>query len=133
VSGDDLHNRAREAAKGFVVPAEWGTAVDLEVGNFFDGRFRGHSDEGRSGAWLVWDEAAAFRFFWGCARLDQGFAEVPIGATISVYRDENYTTRFDDEGEASGLSYGVSSEPCSDPLPGSDEPRDDKQEDDIPF
>jgi hypothetical protein len=116
---DGLHDRARESAKGFVVPDEWGEQIQLEVGEFFDGRHRGWSDEGKSGAWLLWDGEDEPCFFWGCFRLRQAYErEKPnIGDRVSIFRDENYRTSHDDEGEASGLGYGVACEPCADPLP----------------
>lgn len=122
MSTDDLRRRAAASAKGGAAPAEWGDEVRLEVGDFFEGRFRGHAEGGKSGAWLFWDAAGQLVFLWGCARLDSGFErEQPnVGDSVAVFRDENYKTRYDDEGEASGLGYGVATRPCSDPLPDAD-------------
>jgi hypothetical protein len=116
---DDLHNRAKESAKGFVVPDEWGEQVQLEVGEFFDGRHRGFADGGKSGAWLLWGDNGELLFIWNAYRLQQGYdRENPsIGDRVVIFRDEDYRTQYDAEGEASGLGYGVATKPCSDPLP----------------
>jgi hypothetical protein len=117
--GDDLHGRARESAKGFVVPDEWGEQVQLEVGGYFDGRHRGWSDEGKSGAWLLWDGDGEPCFIWSNFRLRQAYErEKPnVGDRVVVFRDENYHTQYDEPGEATGLGYGAACEPCGDPLP----------------
>jgi hypothetical protein len=41
-----------------------------------------------------------------------------VGATVVIYRGDNYKTQYDDELEKSGQSYGVTVEPNDDPLPG---------------
>src|SRR5262245_39891372 len=129
---DELHNRARESAKGFVVPDEWGEQIQLEVGEFFDGRHRGFAEGSKSGAWLLWGENDEALFIWNAYRLQQAYdKENPsIGDRVVIFRDEDYRTQYDAEGEASGLGYGVACESCSDPLPGSGVPEDD---DGIPF
>jgi hypothetical protein len=128
MSGDDLRDRAEKNAQGFVVPDGWGEEIELEVGDHFEGRYRGHSDEGRSGGWLLWDTDGELRFIWGNYRLDQGFENVNVGDRVVIFRAENYHTRFDDEGDATGLGHGVAAEPCGDPLPGAS-----PAGDDIPF
>ena len=40
-----------------------------------------------------------------------------VGDEVAIFRDENYETKYDAPGEASGLAYGVAFRPCSDPLP----------------
>jgi hypothetical protein len=124
-----LEERAKQAAESGAIPASWGESIEIEVGDSFRGRFRGHDDGGRSGAWLFWDTAGDERFLWGSYRLDREFEResVPIGAKVVVYRAENYSSQYDDEGEATGLSYGIAWEESSDPLleGGEDEDEDD--------
>jgi hypothetical protein len=115
----DLIARAQRSAAGAEVPVEWGELIEIAVGGHFLGRHRGHGDGGRSGAWLAWDVAGNKRFIWGNYRLDQEYArEGPaIGDTVAIVRGPNYKTRFDDDGEASGLGFGLAIEPSSAPLP----------------
>jgi hypothetical protein len=128
-----LRKRARDSAQGFVAPPTWGEQIQLEVDEFFDGRHREWTDEGgRSGAWLLWNEVGEPCFIFGCYRLRQAFErEKPnLGDRVSIYRDENYHSSYDEPGEATGLGYGAACEPCNDPPPESDAPEDD---DGIPF
>jgi hypothetical protein len=124
----DLIGRARAASEGGAVPEEWGELIELEVGDHFVGRHRGHDDGGKSGAWLAWDEDGAERFVRGCYRLDQEYAkaEPTIGDDIAIFRGPNYKTRFDDDGGASGLGYGLAVERNDAPLP-------EASDDGIPF
>jgi hypothetical protein len=128
----DLRARAKESEKGFIVPDEWGEQVQLEVGGYFEGRHRGFAEGGKTGAWLAWDSTGGLCFIWNCYRLQQGYdREKPnIGDRVVIFRDSDYRTKYDDEGEASGLGFGLACEPCSDPLPESGAPEDD---DGIPF
>jgi len=135
---DDLIARAKAASEGYVVPETWGKVVEIEEGASFIGRFRGQEEDARGEPiFLFWDEDDEPRFFWSSYRLRQGMErEQPkIGDTVAVFRDENYTTRYDDEGEASGLAYGVAVDENNSPLPETtsstaDEPAAD---DDIPY
>jgi hypothetical protein len=132
----DLHDRARKNSEGFVVPDEWGEQIELEVDEFFDGRHRSWSDEGKSGAWLLWDGDGEPCFVWGNYRLRQAYErEKPnTGDRTSIFRGDNYSSKYDEPGEATGLGYGAACEPCSDPLPQSpDETGGGGQLDDIPF
>jgi hypothetical protein len=129
---DDLHNRARESAKGFVVPDEFGEQVEIQVGEFFEGRHRGFGEGGKQGAWLAWDADDQPVFLWNCYRLQQGYdRESPsIGDRVVIFRDDDYHTQYDEPDEATGLGYGVACEPCSDPLPENGAP---EVDDGIPF
>lgn len=131
----DLHVRAKSAAEssGGVVAEFWGELIEIEVGGDFSGRYRGHDEGGRSGAHLFWDDEGEERFIWGSYRLDQEFErEQPaVGAQVVIYRSSNYKTRFDKEGEATGLSYGIATEPSADPLPGN--PASSATDEGIPF
>jgi hypothetical protein len=121
---DELIERAKESAQGGGVPANWGSKVELEPGDTFRGRHRGHEEGGKSGAYLFWDTDQEERFIWGCASLDREYErEQPsLGADVVVVREENYRTRFDDpEDEPSGLSYGVATRENNEPVPGSDQ------------
>jgi hypothetical protein len=140
VRGDDLRRRAAENAKGGgAAPAEWGHELKVEIGGFFEGRFRGHEEGGKSGGWLFWDVDGAPCFLWGCSRLDSGFERerASIGDTVVVYRDENYKTGYEeDDEEPRGLGYGVAVETNTDPLPDAEAPTADASpavDDDIPF
>jgi hypothetical protein len=120
---NELIGRARARTVGFVVPEHWGDAVELTEGEgVFIGRYRGQEVDSRgSTIYLFWDEDDQPRFFWSAWRLRQEMerAAPSIGATVCVVRGPNYQTRFDDDGESSGLAYGVESESNRDPLPGS--------------
>jgi hypothetical protein len=136
---DDLRRRAQEAAQGTTVPEEWGTAVSLEEDDEFVGRYRGRDTDQRGNAiYLFWDEDGEPRFFWHAYRLEQGMeSEKPaVGDTVLVFRGENYKTRFDEPGEASGIAYGVAVERNEAPLPegATSEPSPAAEDDDgIPF
>lgn len=135
---EDLVARAKAASEGFVVPASWGEVVELEEGGgVFVGRYRGQEEDARGKpVYLFWDEANEPRFFWHAYRLEQGMVreDPSLGDTVCVFRDENYTTRFDDEGEASGIAYGVAVEPNDAPLPETPSTADEPAADgDIPF
>jgi hypothetical protein len=122
MSADDLLRRARQNAEsGGGVPESAGELIELNVGESFTGRHRGSErDWGKSGAYLAWDEDGEPRFIWGCYRLDEEYKrEQPaIGDGVGIHRGVNYKTRYDDDGEASGLNYGLAVEPCDEPLPG---------------
>ena len=95
---DDLIARAQANSEGVVVPEEWGRLIEVEVGEHFAGRHRGHDDGGKSGAWLAWDEDDEPRFSsWGSYRLDREYErESPtLGDTVVIYRNENYETSYD--------------------------------------
>jgi hypothetical protein len=117
---DELVERAKGSAQGGGTPAEWGTKIDLEVGETFRGRHRGHEEGGKSGAYLAWDTEQQERFIWACAALDREYdRERPgLGDDVAIAREGNYRTRFDDPGdEPTGLSYGVATRTNSEPLP----------------
>jgi hypothetical protein len=137
---DELRRRARENAQKTPLPEEWGTAVSLEVDDEFEGRYRGRDTDQRGNpVYLFWDEDGELRFFWHAYRLEQGMDnEKPeVGDTVFVFRDENYETRFDKTGEASGIAYGVAVERNEAPLPDAaaskPEPGPSEDGDDIPF
>jgi hypothetical protein len=130
---DDLIARAKAASEGAVLPDEWGKLIELlEDGDAFVGRYRGtdSADGFKSSAYLFWDEDDELRFLWSCYRLDQEFEREPasLGDTVAIFRGQNYWTRFDDAGEATGLSYGIAVEKNAAPLPVRPEP-----DGDIPF
>jgi hypothetical protein len=126
VSGDgwdELERRAQESAESGGVPAGWGSKIDLDVGDTFRGRHRGHEEGGKSGGWLAWDADGEPRYIWGCASLDREYdREQPnVGDDVAIVRSENYRTRFDDpDDDPTGLSYGVATRENKSPLPESD-------------
>jgi hypothetical protein len=133
MSADDLLRRARQnAERSGGVPESAGELIGFEVGDDFSGRHRGREPNwgmGEYGVWLVWDDDGEPRFIWGCYRLNEEYErEQPaIGDRVVIHRGVNYKTRFDDEREASGLNYGLATEPCDEPLPDAD------GDDGIPF
>ena len=120
---DDLIARAKTRAESPATPEEWGYRVTLDEGESFVGRWRGRTvdedNENRS-IYLFWDESGEQCFSRQYASLERELdRENPAdGATVVVYRADNYKTQHDDEGEASGQSYGVTTEPNDNPLPG---------------
>jgi hypothetical protein len=131
MSAEDLLRLAMQNAESSGVPESAGEQIVLAVGEDFSGRHRGREADwgmGQYGAWLAWDDDGEPRFIWGCYRLNEEYErEQPaIGNRIGIHRAANYKTRFDDDGESSGLNYGLATEPCDDPLPrtGSGEPDD---------
>jgi hypothetical protein len=125
---DELEQRARTSAESGGTPAEWGLRIDLEVGETFRGRDRGGWVEGgKSGAYLLWDLDGVERFIWSCASLAREYdRELPsLGADVVISRSENYRTKYDDEdGEPTGLSYGVATRANDSPLPGAEDGQD---------
>jgi hypothetical protein len=121
---DDLVGQARDAAHRAGVPEDWGEVIEISVGDHFIGRHRGFGEGGRSGAWLYWDESGDERFLWNCYRLEQEYKreDPSLGDTIVVFRDENYHSQYDDDGDATGLSYGIAKELNEAPVPGADGP-----------
>jgi hypothetical protein len=122
MSHDDLLRRARQSAESSGVPGSAGELIELELGEGFSGRHRGREPEwgmGQYGAWLAWDDDGEPRFIWGCYRLNEEYErEQPaIGDRVGIHRGANYKTRFDDDGEASGLNYGLATQACDEPLP----------------
>src|SRR5262249_35812500 len=106
VMSDGLFDRAKQNSQGTPLPEHCGELIELEVGEFFDGRDRGHdASVGRSGVYLLWDGDGERRFIWANARLDRCYEdEKPsVGDRVVIYRDENYRTRFDGPEEATGL------------------------------
>jgi hypothetical protein len=121
---DELAARAIEAAESGRVPASWGERIDVPAGGVFRGRYREHDDGGNSGAYLLWDEDGRECFLYGCVSLDREMKrEHPdVGHRVVISRGENYKTKFDAEGEATGRNYGVAAEPSDEPLPGDELP-----------
>jgi hypothetical protein len=122
---DDLIARAKERAEGPPVPEEWGYRVTLEEGESFVGRWRERTvdvDNEDRPIYLLWDAEGAECFSRHYASLERELTreDPTTGATVVIYRAENYKTQYDDEGEQSGQSYGVTTEPNDAPLP--DEP-----------
>jgi hypothetical protein len=123
MSDDDLLRRARQNAERGGLPTSAGELIEIQPGGTFTGRHRGREAEwGKSGAYLVWAEDDEPGYLWGCYTLDQEYErEQPaVGARVAIWRGPNYRTRYDDEGEASGLNYGLACERCDDPLPDAD-------------
>ena len=58
MSDHDLIHQARQRAESGGVDESWGTLVDLEENEEFDGRFRGRTTDPENGRpiWLFWDE-----------------------------------------------------------------------------
>ena len=120
---DELIARAKERAETTPTPEEWGYRITLEEGESFVGRWRGQTvdeDNSNRSIYLFWDESSEWCFSRSYASLDRELdREQPaIGATVVIYRGDNYKTQYDDEGEASGQSFGVTVEPNDDLLPG---------------
>jgi hypothetical protein len=120
---DDLIQRAKERAETPPTPEEWGYRIQIEEGGSFAGRWHTETvdeDNNNRPIYLFWDEDGEACFHRHYASLERELArEQPAtGATIVVARSENYKTQYDDEGEKTGQSYGVSSEPNDAPLPG---------------
>jgi hypothetical protein len=126
-AGEDLIRRAQENVKGqpVEIPDSFGERLDHEEESIVldRGRYRGKGTykaekDGR-------EEHRIAHLFWGAnddpvwlssySRLDQEMErECPvIGARISIYRGANYKTKYGTD----GYTFGVASEPCSDPLP----------------
>jgi hypothetical protein len=124
VSGrDDLIARAKERAETPPTPEEWGYRVQIEEGESFVGRWHTETvdeDNNNRPIYLFWDESGEPCFSRHYASLERELKreDPAVGATVVVYRGDNYKTQYDDEGESSGQSYGVTSEPNDDPLPG---------------
>jgi hypothetical protein len=126
MSSDDLRRRAKQNANSGGVPESAGELVELEVGDDFVGRHRGSGPnwgKGKYGAWLTWDEDGKPRFIWGCYRLNEEYErEQPaVGDRIVIHRSANYSSQYDEPGEATGLTYGLAKGPCDEPLPDTDE------------
>jgi hypothetical protein len=120
---DDLIARAQDNAERGGVPADAGELLEIEIGETFTGRHRGHEpDWGKSGARLGWDDAGEPVFIWDCYSLTEEYErEQPnLGDRIAIHRRPNYKTQFDAEGDARGRKYGLACEPCDEPLPGQD-------------
>lgn len=120
---DELIARAKERAEGTPTPEEWGYRITLEEGESFVGSWKDRTvdeDHDDRPVYLFLDEAGEDCFSRHYASLERELTrEDPApGDTVVIYRAENYKTRFDDEGEASGQSYGVTTEPKGDPPPG---------------
>jgi hypothetical protein len=117
---DELTARAQEAAESGGTPDSWGDRIDIPVGGVFRGRYRGHDDGGRSGAHLLWDEDGRECFVYGKVSLDREMErEQPgIGYRVVISRGENYKSQYDEDGEATGLNYGVAAEASDEPVPG---------------
>jgi hypothetical protein len=132
---DELIARARTRSEGssFDIPASWGESIDVDENESFVGRYRGRTEGPRGEAiFLFWDEEEQLRFSWHRFRLEQEMERLSptVGDTVVIFRGENYKTRFDDDGEASGYAFGVETEPNSAPLPNGSEGTDD---DELPF
>jgi hypothetical protein len=120
---DELIAAAKARAEAPPAPEEWGYRVALEEEETFVGRWRGETvdeDNENRRIFLVWDEAgepAFFRYYASLGReLDREHPSV--GDTVVIYRAGNYKTQYDDEGERSGQSYGVTTALNDAPLPG---------------
>jgi hypothetical protein len=121
---DDLISRARERAEAPPIPEEWGYRIALEEGESFVGRWRDRTvdEDNDRPIYLFWDESGEPCFSRHYASLERELnrEDPAVGATVVIYRGDNYKTQYDDEAEKSGQSYGVTVEPNDDPLP--DEP-----------
>ena len=120
---DDLISRAKERAETPPTPEEWGYRIALDEGESFVGRWRDRTideDNNDRPIYLFWDESGEPCFSRHYTSLEREInRENPApGATVVIYRGDNYKTQYDDEGEKSGQSYGGTVEPNDDPLPG---------------
>jgi hypothetical protein len=107
-SREDLLGRARERAEGASVPETWGTLLELEEdGGSFVGRYLGDAVDERwdppRRVFLFTDEEGEACYMPSRYRLEQEIGRVEPGATVAIYRGEDYTTK---DGR-SGHSYGV--------------------------
>ena len=135
MSNDDLVRRARERAETPPVDPEWGYRVQLAPGEWFEGRYRGETDDPDNldndgnprRIFLFWDSIDGrrcwSRTYTALAR-EFDRARPTKGYTIVVFRGSDYASGKGNPGQ----SYGVEIEPNSDPLPD-----DDKNGDGIPF
>ena len=102
---------------------EWGYRVALEVGETFEGRYRGTElatggDYGDQTLFLFWDRDGASCYMRGHASLVRKVesAEPGIGDTVAVFRADDYQSAG-----GTGYTYGIAAEPCDDPIPDSPE------------
>ena len=120
---DDLISRAKERAETPPTPEEWGYRIAIDEGKSFVGRWRDETKDEENNdrpIYLFWDDDGEPCFSRHYASLERELKreDPAVGATVVIYRGDNYKTQYDDEGEASGQSYGVTTEPNDDPLPG---------------
>jgi hypothetical protein len=135
---DDMIARARERATGPERDGEWGDKIDTleDTGDVFGGRYRGVAeDENYRGhgrrVHLYWndqDEPVWYRGKWGLNR-EMDREKPNVGDRIVVVVGD----AWEGKDGISGFYFGVESEPCSDPLPGSEAPDDPQSDDAIPF
>jgi hypothetical protein len=123
MSDDDLITRARQRAESGGVDESWGTLLDLEEDETFDGRYRGATtdpDNGRA-IWPLWDQDDELRWSRNYASLEREMekAAPSIGDRIVIYRGDNYKTAYDGDKGPKGRSFGVVCEPSDRPLPAS--------------
>lgn len=102
---------------------EWGYRVALEVGETFEGRYRGTElatggDYGDQTLYLFWDHDGASCYMRGHASLVRKVesAEPGIGDTVAVFRADDYQSAG-----GTGYTYGIAAEPSDAPLPESPE------------
>jgi hypothetical protein len=144
VSGaDDLLKQARERLRELeeTEPDELGQRVELAVGDYFQGRWRGEgtmkTKEGDTfPVYLLWDREGKARFHYrNAALVDEIDAAQPsIGDEIVIVRGED--REYEVEGETRrAYRYAAKVQPSSAPLPalapGGDQPA--LRDDDIPF
>jgi hypothetical protein len=120
---DQMLQAAKERAETPPTPEEWGSRIALEEGESFVGRWRDRTvdeDNNDRPIYLFWDDDGELCFSRHYASLERELKreDPAVGATVVIYRGDNYKTQYDDEGETSGQSYGVTSEPSDAPLPG---------------
>jgi hypothetical protein len=120
---DGLLDLARERAESSPIPADWGYRLVLEVGESFQGRWRGEvedpdnvDDRGKPRrVFLLWDgdgEPAFVRSYSSLARQVDQFRPA-VGDRFVIVRSADYTTQ-----RGAGHSYGFACEKCAEPLPG---------------
>jgi len=120
---DELFEQAKRNADGPPVPDEWGSRVTIEVDDSFRGHWRGYAVDEQNDdrpVYLLWDTDHALRYHRHYSSLERELKrEQPAeGDEIVIFRSENYQTQFDEPGEKTGQSYGVASQPSTEPLPG---------------
>jgi hypothetical protein len=120
---DDLVAQAKARAEGGgAVDESWGDLIQLDEGESFVGRYRGHANDPKHDRliYLFWDVEGApcwSRYYAALGRELEGAAPM-IGDRVAIHRGPNYKTGHEEPGEPpKGQSYGVVCEPSSDPLP----------------
>ena len=101
----------------------WGYRVALEVGEGFQGRYRGSEvatggEYGDQTLFLFWDQNAQTCYMRGHASLVRKMesASPGIGDSIFVFRHDDYQSQG-----GTGYAYGVAAEPNEEPLPEGDD------------